>query len=72
MAYGISRPIIQVKLQRGFGYSFTVSRNGVWLMLNGRMFSFSKGLNSGRWQFSVWDNYDRKSNKQLTIQKNAV
>ena len=44
-----------------YGYYFKISRNGVWLMLNGRMFSFFKGLNTGRWQFSTWSNIWRKT-----------
>lgn len=47
---------------KNFGWCFTVKTNGIWIMLNGRMFSFFKGCNTGKWQFSTWVNYWRANN----------
>jgi hypothetical protein len=43
-----------------YGFYFALNRCGIWLMINGKMFSFFKGCNSGRWKFSIWDNYRRQ------------
>ncbi len=47
-----------------YGSSIAVRRYGVWVTVNGRMYSVFKGLNSGKWQVSVWDNYWRKNRKE--------
>jgi hypothetical protein len=44
-----------------YGWYFRLNSSGIWLMLNGRMFSFFKGGNTKAWKLSVWDNYWRKN-----------
>ena len=43
--------------------SFSATRKGVWVMVNGRMYSLYRGLNSGKWTVDVWDNIWRKELK---------
>jgi hypothetical protein len=43
-----------------YGYSFTIGLDGIWIMINGRMYSVFKGLNTGKWQVSIYDNIWRK------------
>jgi hypothetical protein len=47
---------------KNFGWYFKLRLEGIWVMLNGRMFSIFKGCNTKKWQFSIWDNYWRKNN----------
>ena len=48
-----------------YGNYFSLKRTGIWIMINGRCFSFFKGLNTGIWQFSVWDNWWRKNKVEI-------
>ena len=47
-----------------YGCYFSVGPSGIWIMLNGRMYSYSKGLNSGKWHYSRWDNIWRKEDEE--------
>lgn len=44
-----------------YGYSFCMSMTGAWLVWNGIRVSFFKGLNSGKWKFTVQDNVWRRT-----------
>lgn len=47
-----------------YGSYFKMRRTGIWIMINGRMFSFFKSEHTGKWKFSVWDNVWRKNGIQ--------
>jgi len=49
----------------GYGYRLIINRSGVWLMLNGRMFSVYRGVSDRKWRVSVWDNAWRKSGVKI-------
>lgn len=44
-----------------YGYYFNLNAQGIWLMINGRMYSLFKRCNTNKWQLSIWDNYWRKN-----------
>ena len=47
---------------KNYGYKFKLNSKGIWIMINGRMFSIFKGANTKKWQFSKWSNYWRINN----------
>jgi hypothetical protein len=53
-------------LMMGYGWYFCLNSRGLWVMINGRMFSIFRGCNTNRWQLSVWNNGRRKQGK-ITI-----
>ena len=48
-----------------YGCYFNLSRWGVWLMVNGRMFTVHRSANTGRWKGAVWDNCWRATRTPL-------
>jgi hypothetical protein len=54
-----------VGIALSYGYYISVKKSGIWIMLNGRMFSFFKGMDSGRWQVEIWSNWWRKNKVPL-------
>ena len=47
---------------KNYGWHFSVKKYGIWIMINGRIFSIFKGDNTKKWQFSTWKNYWLKNN----------
>ena len=47
---------------KNYGWYFKLNKECVWIVINGRMFSFFKGLKTKKWQFSTWENYWLKNN----------
>lgn len=57
---------MQINIPIGkFGSLFTISRNQIWLMVNGRMFTVYRGLISGKLHCEVWCNIWRKTGEPL-------
>lgn len=48
-----------------YGFYFAIDLRprqcGIWIQINGRMYSAFRGVNSGKFQCAVWDNIYRKS-----------
>ena len=56
---------MKIRATYGYGWSLEINRNGVWLILNGRVFSFFKGTITRRWHFRVWDNAWRIAGRRI-------